>query len=379
MTPHKTNKQINLESLDDRIVPAGMIDLSTDGAVGTTAGGVLTQVDARPTGTGFIHSFVRLQANGSGSSAEQGYNTNARPLQYDENSSPLFTRALTFGKVPYVTKTVNGQTGTYREFLLDINQKSSAPYLSLDDVKVFVANRPDLNNYDPATGSLSGPNGAVATRVWEFGAGDWAKLNYRLNSGSGAGDMTLCVPETAFAGVTLDQYVYVYSKFGSNGGFQANSGFEEWAVSTSGNFGIPDGGGASDGGGGQAGSGTSSLSGFVYLDANDNGMKDDTEFGIKGVTVHISGETDTGKSYEFYVTTDDHGYYKFSNLESGTYMIWEEQPEGYMQGMNSVGTIAGIASGSLSETQDDYIIGIYLGPNQEGIDYNFGELQAGSA
>ena len=66
--------------------------------------------------------------------SEQGYNTDARPLQFDENKSPQFTRSLTLGEVPVVN--VGGVE--YREFLLDINQKSSASLLSLDEVRVFL-------------------------------------------------------------------------------------------------------------------------------------------------------------------------------------------------------------------------------------------------
>jgi hypothetical protein len=363
MTPQKPNARIALESLDDRLVPS-TVDLTTRGSSGELNGGILTQVDARPTGTGVIRSFVRLQANGSGSSAEQGYNTTARPLQFDENSSPQFTRALTFGQVPWVEK--NG--GYYREFLLDINQKSSAPLLSLDDVKVFLADRSDLTGYDPATGTLPG-----AEKVWELGAGNAAVLNYRLNSGSGAGDMTLAVPNNVFADAEAGTFVYVYSKFG--GLHQANSGFEEWAVSTSGNFGNPPdsggGGGASTGGGGSTGSTgpLSSLSGYVYYDEDDDGVRASWESGIGGVTIKLQGTDVDGNTVVLTTETDANGFYKFEGLKKGTYTIFEEYTgDEYIDGKDTIGSLGGTVG-------NDVFTMIAVDWGQHGVEYNFGELR----
>src|SRR4051812_6529503 len=145
--------QPSLEPLDERLVPASMADLTTRGASAVVDGGaIVRQVDAQPTGTGFIHSFVRVQGAASGGGAEQGDNKDARPLQFDENKSPQFTRSLTLGDVPVVT--VNGVN--YREFLLDINQTSKAPKLSLDEVRIYLGSGPALSGYDAATHKLAG-------------------------------------------------------------------------------------------------------------------------------------------------------------------------------------------------------------------------------
>ena len=53
-----------------------------------------------------------------------------------------------------------------------------------------------------------------------------AKLNYRLNSGSGSGDMFFYVRNSLFTGANT--WVYLYSSFGSPN--NNNDGFEEWAV-----------------------------------------------------------------------------------------------------------------------------------------------------
>jgi len=70
-----------------------VLDL-TDGGLtdsGTINGALFEVNQVQPTGSGVIHSFVRMSTN---QNVEQGYNTDARPLQYDENSSPTFTRKL---------------------------------------------------------------------------------------------------------------------------------------------------------------------------------------------------------------------------------------------------------------------------------------------
>jgi hypothetical protein len=110
---------------------AAIVDLSQN-QTGTLNGALFQRADFRPAGTGFIDSFVRIQTNDP---VEQGYNTSGRPLAFDENNSPNFTRNLTFGEVPTVT--VNGTA--YKEFLLDINQTNSSPLLSLDQLKIFTS------------------------------------------------------------------------------------------------------------------------------------------------------------------------------------------------------------------------------------------------
>jgi hypothetical protein len=227
---------LGLESLEGRDVPSAAVDLTTPGATGVINGAVFTQAQARPTGTGVIDSFVRIQALGNKATTEQGYNTSARPLAYDENNSPNFTRTLAVADVPAVT--VDGIR--YREFLLDINQKASASLLSLDAVKLFVSDDPALHGALDGAGNLPG-----AIKTYDTGAGNWVKLDARLSTGSGSSDMVLDVPEAALAG---GQYVYLYSKFGANAA--ANGGFEEWAVQG------PAGGPVQTGG---------SISGAVYI------------------------------------------------------------------------------------------------------------------
>src|SRR5262245_54137957 len=147
----------DVEHLDARLVPsATVLDLTVSGSEATAGDAIVRQTDAQPTGTGYIRSFVRVQGAAPGGGGEQGYNTEARPLQFDENKSPQFTRSLTLGQVPVVT--VGGVE--YREFLLDINQKSSSPLLSLDEVRVFLGDSGNLTNYNVTAKTLNN-QGAV--------------------------------------------------------------------------------------------------------------------------------------------------------------------------------------------------------------------------
>jgi hypothetical protein len=270
---------LRVEELEDRVVPSGMLDLTTRGAIGEINGALFRQADPQPTGTGVIRSFVRLQTSNGKAVVEQGYNTDARPLQFDENKSPQFTRSLQLGDLP----TVDVDGVIYRVFLLDINQKSSQPYLSLDELRFYVGSAPNLTGYNATTHQLPG-----ASPVYDLGD-SWVKLDYRLDSGSGSGDMLLYVPDSVFGASGSNPYVYLYSKFGVN--FAGNSGFEEWAPAALGQLAA-----------GGSISGTVYLNGVaapnqtVFIDTNGNGILD---------------------ANEVYTTTDANGNYTFNDLATG--------------------------------------------------------------
>lgn len=214
---------------------ADIIDLMTAGNTGTAAGAIggdffVQQIPDQSTGTGTIHSFVRIQQTGS----EQGYNTDLRPVSFDENTSPTFTRHLSLSLVPIVT--INGTA--YRQFLLDINQTSNNPFLSLNQLQIFqsVADRNDGTASTPSAGNAPvAAFGAGSTEIFRMNnSGDpnftEIQMDYSLNSGSGSGDMFLYVPDADFNALFGD-CVILYSQFGNPcGEFSSNDGFEEWAV-----------------------------------------------------------------------------------------------------------------------------------------------------
>ena len=186
----------------------------TAGGTGTLNGAIFTTTDSQSTGTGVIQSFVRM---GSNELIEQGYNTSARPLFYDENNSPNFTRDLPLSAVPIVT--IGGLQ--YREFLLDINQTGADPFLSLDKIQIFV------QSSGGRSGAITGA--AFTNKVYDldFGTDNGILLDYSDNSGSGSGDMFAYIRNDLFVG---GSYVYLYSMFGQTAPHGNNDGFEEWAV-----------------------------------------------------------------------------------------------------------------------------------------------------
>ncbi|MFO0922382.1 MAG: SdrD B-like domain-containing protein [Pirellulales bacterium] len=117
-----------------------------------------------------------------------------------------------------------------------------------------------------------------------------------------------------------------------------------------------------------------SLSGHVYEDKNDDGIRSNTEAFIAGVVVRLLDQT--GKQVA-QTTTDANGYYKFSFLGPGTYCIVEETPNGYIDGKDRAGTILGNGVGQ-AINPGDKIKDIVLPSGRDGVDYDFGELKQGS-
>lgn len=109
------------------------------------------------------------------------------------------------------------------------------------------------------------------------------------------------------------------------------------------------------------------LSGFVYHDANNNGVKDSGEEGIPGITLTLSGTDDLG-SVNKVTSTDGNGAYQFLNLRPGTYNVAETQPAAFLDGKDTAGTTGGTAT-------NDLISGISLPPGAASVSNNFGELK----
>ena len=70
--------------------------------------------------------------------------------------------------------------------------------------------------------------------------------------------------------------------------------------------------------------GTSSIGNLVWLDADNNGIKDTGEFGINGVTVQLfrSDQTPGVSTPYFTTTTSGGGLYSFNSLPAGSYYVY---------------------------------------------------------
>ena len=110
----------------------------------------------------------------------------------------------------------------------------------------------------------------------------------------------------------------------------------------------------------------SSLSGFVYVDVNDNGILELGELGIPNVTVTLVGVDFLGAAVNVSTTTDTDGFYLFDDLNPGTYNILETQPLEYIDGKDTIGTPGGT-------TTNDQFSNIVLPAGFDGVQNNFGE------
>ena len=198
------------------------------------------------TGTGVINSFLRMQDNNISPGFEAGYNTDGRPVQFNEDTSAQNNFGIRYIEVPKVT--IEGVT--YLVLNLDLNESNAndpnADLITLQNIKIFTASTGNLTNMDASTRLFP-----TATLRYELDidtnhdgdaldAGETDNFTDLTdwNKGSGTGDYQVLIPvagdsnNLGFAGVQPSAYFYIYSEFGTkNGtGYLADGGFEEWFV-----------------------------------------------------------------------------------------------------------------------------------------------------
>ncbi|MHC5097955.1 MAG: PEP-CTERM sorting domain-containing protein [Planctomycetota bacterium] len=190
------------------------LDLTTAGTDGHIDGGYFMQINPDSSaGTGVFDSFLRIQ----GTDTEKGYNTDGAIEAGYDTKTGVWTHSLSLSAVPTVA--INGDGTIYREFCLDINQTSSAPF-SLDTVEIYLETDDTIALYS-----------GFSNLIWDMDAIEDSEvlMNYTLNAGSGQGDVTMYIADSLFTG---GDYVYLYSEFGATG--VADDGFEEWGVGVGG-------------------------------------------------------------------------------------------------------------------------------------------------
>src|SRR5688572_15471804 len=92
--------RLSLESLHDRVLPATLLPLFAAGSEVEQPGFIARQGHTQPAPNSQLDVF--LAVDGDRDQAEQGYNTNARPLQFDEDPNLARTHAIQVGDVPVV-------------------------------------------------------------------------------------------------------------------------------------------------------------------------------------------------------------------------------------------------------------------------------------
>lgn len=204
--------------------PVPTVDLSERGGAGFIDGAFFQQIDPQATGTGVLNPFLTIQGNGR----ERGYNTDARfENGYDmkrggnPNDNNGFTRSLTLGEIPLVSL----DDVWYRSFILDINESKgqSGGLLSLDDLQIYQAGLGNLGEFGLVQAGFL---------VYDIDkdSDTWLGLDASLNPGGGAGDLAVYIPDSLFSLDPRTPYVYLFSQFGMQLGWESSGGFEEWAV-----------------------------------------------------------------------------------------------------------------------------------------------------
>lgn len=216
-TPKTTTKSnrtvLGVNALEARDVPAAF-NLTTVGSSAVVNGAIFRQYnDQAPenVANGQVDSFLRLDDTGR----ERGYNTDGR-VEFD--TLRRGTHSIQVSDLPLVT--INGQQ--YREVILDVNEPRRSATISLDELKVYVSNNPNLRGYNSRTGTIGG-----VRPVYDLDAGrgdNFIRLNAALNNRVGTGDVTVAIPADLLTGGT---YFTLYSTFGGRNA--AGGGSEQWA------------------------------------------------------------------------------------------------------------------------------------------------------
>ena len=116
------------------------------------------------------------------------------------------------------------------------------------------------------------------------------------------------------------------------------------------------------------------VSGYVYVDVNKDGLRESGEPGLAGLTMTLSGVDYTGKSVTARsVVTQADGSYVFSGLPPGTYTVTEAtSPTGYTSWLKTSGNVTPIAN---SQKVSD-ITGIVVAAGKTARENDFGWILA---
>lgn len=115
-----------------------------------------------------------------------------------------------------------------------------------------------------------------------------------------------------------------------------------------------------------------SIFGYIYEDMNQDGIKQDDEPGIPGSFVDLHQSDGT---FITNAIADADGFYSFTDLAPGDYYIFQEQPEGYDDGLESLWVDGGreVIPGTIGTDRVDITLEAE-GPN---IGIDFGEYYTG--
>ncbi|MGV3607065.1 MAG: Ig-like domain-containing protein [Planctomycetaceae bacterium] len=115
----------------------------------------------------------------------------------------------------------------------------------------------------------------------------------------------------------------------------------------------------------------STLSGYSYIDSNNNGVKDSGELPLAGITITLTGTDANNATISKTAVTAADGSYSFANLAPGAYSLGKVQPVFMVDGKETVGSQGGTTANNK--------IQINLSQETTGTGNNFGEASRQSS
>lgn len=124
-----------------------------------------------------------------------------------------------------------------------------------------------------------------------------------------------------------------------------------------------------------------SLSGSVFVDLNNDGIRQSGDSGLAGVPIELSGTDWLGRPISRSSVTDSNGDYRFTGLPPGDYRVTEPtQPDGTTNGVTRAGNSDGTTpSATPVSSTPSSIDGVRLSPGYASENNDFGEILNGRA
>ncbi|MCH8921734.1 MAG: tandem-95 repeat protein, partial [Planctomycetes bacterium] len=110
-----------------------------------------------------------------------------------------------------------------------------------------------------------------------------------------------------------------------------------------------------------------SLAGSVFVDANNDGVRDAGELGVPGSLITLSGSAEDGSLFTASLLSENDGSYVFEDVPAGTYDVTQQQPVAMLDGIALAGSHGGVSG-------VNQITGVVFEGDQDATGYNFGEL-----
>ena len=162
--------------------------------------------------------FLTLRAD----QYQAGYNTSARPVQFDEDSNNGLTRSVPLQSIP--RETIGGLE--YYVFSLKLDEDPSSPEISLGSLKIFSSTNLYLTSMNLNTDEF--PAGTATLLYDLYPARDQNLTLVDWNSDPSAGDYEILIPSVV--GLSPTTLIHLYCEFGprSINGSPSDGGAEQW-------------------------------------------------------------------------------------------------------------------------------------------------------